>query len=34
MNREFDVNEMDESDSHSEKHEEPRIPTVHGITIE
>jgi hypothetical protein len=25
LNREFDSNEMDESDLHSEKHDEPRI---------
>jgi hypothetical protein len=31
---EFDSNEIDESDLQEEKHEDPRIYTVHGITID
>jgi hypothetical protein len=34
FNREFDSNEMDESDVHSEKHDEPRISTLLGIMID
>jgi hypothetical protein len=33
VNREFDSNEIDESDSQSEKHDEPRISISHGISI-
>jgi hypothetical protein len=33
-NREFDSNEIDESDSQHEKHDEPRISTPRGITID
>jgi hypothetical protein len=33
-NREFDPNEIDESDLHCEKHREPRISTLRGISIE
>jgi hypothetical protein len=33
-NREFDSNEIDESDSHDEKHDDPRISTLLGITID
>jgi hypothetical protein len=32
--RELDSNEIDESDSQDEKHEEPRIWTVEGIKID
>jgi hypothetical protein len=31
--REFDSNKIDESDSHNEKHDEPRRSTPCGITI-
>jgi hypothetical protein len=34
VNREFDSNEIDESDSHDEKQDEPRISTHRGITID
>jgi hypothetical protein len=34
FNREFESNEMDESDLHNEKHNEPRTSTVFGLTIE
>jgi hypothetical protein len=34
FNREFDSNEMDESDSHPKKHDEVRISTLLGITID
>jgi hypothetical protein len=34
LNREFDSNEIDESDSHDRKHDEPIISTLHGITID
>jgi hypothetical protein len=34
VNREFDSNEIDESDVHSEKHDEQRISTLRGITID
>jgi hypothetical protein len=34
FNREFDLNEMDESDLQHEKHDEPRISTPLGITID
>jgi hypothetical protein len=34
VNCEFDSNEIDESDSHHEKHDEPRISTPRGITID
>jgi hypothetical protein len=34
VNREFDSNEIDMSDSHHEKHEEPRISTLRGIIID
>jgi hypothetical protein len=34
FNREFDSNEMDGSDLHGEKHDEPRISTLLGITID
>jgi hypothetical protein len=34
VNREFDSNEIDESDSHSRKHDEPRISTLLGIMID
>jgi hypothetical protein len=30
----LDSNEMDESDSQNEKHDEPRISTLDGITID
>jgi hypothetical protein len=33
FNRQFDSNEMDESDSHLEKHDEPRISIAYGIVI-
>jgi hypothetical protein len=34
INREFDSNEIDVSDSHPEKHDDPRISTLLGITID
>jgi hypothetical protein len=34
VNREFDLNEIDESDSHSQKHDDPKISTFRGITID
>jgi hypothetical protein len=34
MNREFDSNDMDESERHLEKHDEPRISTLLGIAID
>jgi hypothetical protein len=34
FNREFDSNEMDESDSQYEKQNEPRISTLLGIIID
>jgi hypothetical protein len=34
VNREFDSNETDESDSQSEKDDDPRISTLPGITID
>jgi hypothetical protein len=34
VNREFDSNEIDVSDSQYEKHDEPRISTPRGITID
>jgi hypothetical protein len=34
ITREFDLNEMDESDLHSRKHDEPRILTLLGMTID
>jgi hypothetical protein len=34
INREFDSNEIDESDLHHEKHDEPRISTFRGIMID
>jgi hypothetical protein len=34
VNCEFDSNEIDESDLQDEKHDEPRISTVEGITID
>jgi hypothetical protein len=34
FNREFDPNEIDESDSQDENHDEPRISTLLGITID
>jgi hypothetical protein len=33
LHHEFDSNEIDESDSHLEKHVEPRISTSHGRSI-
>jgi hypothetical protein len=33
-NREFDSNEIDESDLHPAKHDEPRISTLLGIIID
>jgi hypothetical protein len=33
FNPEFDSNEIDESDSHLEKHDEQRISIVRGISI-
>jgi hypothetical protein len=32
VNREFDSNEIDVSDLHSEKHDEPRISILYGIS--
>jgi hypothetical protein len=34
FHREFDSNEMDESYLHHEEHDEPRISTLLGITID
>jgi hypothetical protein len=34
INREFDSNEIDESDLHSLKHDFPRLSTFRGISIE
>jgi hypothetical protein len=34
INREFDSNEINESDSQSEKHHDPRISTVRAISIQ
>jgi hypothetical protein len=34
FNRECDSNEIDVSESHLEKHDEPRISTLRGITID
>jgi hypothetical protein len=34
VNREFDSNEMDESDLQSRKHDGQRISTLDGITID
>jgi hypothetical protein len=34
VTRECDSNEIDESDSHHNKHDEPRISTPRGITID
>jgi hypothetical protein len=34
FNREFDSNEIDESDGHQEKHDDARISTSHGISID
>jgi hypothetical protein len=34
FNPEFDSNEIDESDSHSSKHDEQRISTLRGISID
>jgi hypothetical protein len=34
VNREFDSNESDESDSQCEKHDEQRISTLRGIKID
>jgi hypothetical protein len=34
FNWEFDSNEIDKSDSQSEKHDEQRISTLHGIKID
>jgi hypothetical protein len=34
VNREFDSNEIDVSELHSEKHDKQRISTLHGITID
>jgi hypothetical protein len=34
FNLEFDSNEIDESDSHDSKHDEQRISTLRGITID
>jgi hypothetical protein len=33
FNLEFDSNEIDESDSHLEKHDEPRMSIIRGISI-
>jgi hypothetical protein len=32
VNREFDSNEIDDSDLQNEKHDEPRISISHGIS--
>jgi hypothetical protein len=34
INREFDSNEIDESDLQREKHDDPRISTLRGISID
>jgi hypothetical protein len=34
FNREFDSNEIDESDSQDLKHDDPRILTFRGISID
>jgi hypothetical protein len=34
VNREFDSNEIDESDSHRSKHDDPKISTFRGISID
>jgi hypothetical protein len=34
FNREFDSNEIDESDLQNEKHDDPRISTFRGISID
>jgi hypothetical protein len=34
VNREFDSNKIEESDLHSEKHNDPRISTFRGISID
>jgi hypothetical protein len=34
INREFDSNEIDESDSQDEKQDDPRISTFRGISID
>jgi hypothetical protein len=34
FNREFDSNEIDESDPQPAKHDDPRISTLHGISID
>jgi hypothetical protein len=34
VNREFDSNEIDESDSQDEKHFDPKISTLLGIKID
>jgi hypothetical protein len=34
INREFDSNEMDRTEKQREKHDEPIISTLHGITID
>jgi hypothetical protein len=34
INREFDSNESDESDPQPEKHDDPRISTFRGISID
>jgi hypothetical protein len=34
FNREFDSNEIDESDLQDEKHDDPRISTFRGISID
>jgi hypothetical protein len=34
FNREFDSNEIDESDLHPRKHDDPRISTFRGISID
>jgi hypothetical protein len=34
INLEFDLNETDESDSNSSKHDDSRISTFHGVSID
>jgi hypothetical protein len=34
VNREFDSNEIDENDFRSEKHDDPRISTLHAISTD
>jgi hypothetical protein len=34
INREFDSNEIDESDLQSQKHDDPRISTDNGMAID